>query len=69
MRYPTSGLVPPVIALAVVIVVQQLEGNVMQPLLMGRAVELKGIAVVLAVAVGTVLTAIPGALLSVPLLA
>jgi len=69
VRYPTSGLVPPVIALAVVIVVQQLEGNVMQPLLMGRAVELKGIAVVLAVAVGTVLTAIPGALLSVPLLA
>jgi predicted PurR-regulated permease PerM len=64
-----KGLVPALIVLAVVIGVQQLEGNVLQPLLMGRAVELNGIAVVLAVAVGTVVAGIPGALLSVPLLA
>ncbi|MDQ3824847.1 MAG: AI-2E family transporter, partial [Actinomycetota bacterium] len=49
-----KGLVPALIVLAVVIGVQQLEGNVLQPLLMGRAVELNGVAVVLAVAVGTV---------------
>jgi len=49
--------------------VQQLEGNVLQPLLMGRAVELNGVAVVLAVAVGSLLAGIAGALLSVPLLA
>lgn len=64
-----KGLVPALIVLAVVIGVQQLEGNVLQPLLMGRAVELNGVAVVLAVAVGTVLAGISGALLSVPLLA
>lgn len=64
-----KGLVPALIVLAVVIGVQQLEGNVLQPLLMGRAVELNGVAVVLAVAVGTVLAGIAGALLSVPLLA
>ena len=65
----TNGLVPALIVLAVVIGVQQLEGNVMQPLLMGRAVELNGVAVVLAVAVGSVVAGIAGALLAVPLLA
>jgi putative heme transporter len=64
-----KGLVPALIVLAVVIGVQQLEGNVLQPLLMGRAVKLNGVAVVLAVAIGTVLAGIAGALLSVPLLA
>jgi putative heme transporter len=64
-----NGPVPALIVLGVVIGVQQLEGNVMQPLLMGRAVELNGVAVVLAVAVGSVLAGIAGALLSVPLLA
>jgi putative heme transporter len=65
----TNGLVPALIVLAVVVGVQQLEGNVMQPLLMGRAVELNGVAVVLAVAVGSVVAGIAGALLAVPLLA
>ncbi|MGH3693541.1 MAG: AI-2E family transporter [Pseudonocardiaceae bacterium] len=64
-----KGLIPALIVLGVVIGVQQLEGNVLQPLLMGRAVELNGVAVVLAVAVGSVLAGIAGALLSVPLLA
>ncbi len=64
-----KGLIPALIVLGVVIGVQQLEGNVLQPLLMGRAVELNGVAVVLAVAVGAVLAGIAGALLSVPLLA
>ncbi len=64
-----NGPVPALIMLGVVIGVQQLEGNVLQPLLMGRAVQLNGVAVVLAVAVGSVLAGIAGALLSVPLLA
>ncbi|MGH3980741.1 MAG: AI-2E family transporter [Pseudonocardiaceae bacterium] len=64
-----NGPVPALIVLGVVIGVQQLEGNVLQPLLMGRAVELNGMAVVLAVAVGSVLAGIAGALLAVPLLA
>jgi putative heme transporter len=65
----TNGLVPALIVLGVVIAVQQLEGNVLQPLLMGRAVELNGVAVVLAVAVGSVVAGIAGALLAVPVLA
>jgi putative heme transporter len=64
-----NGPVSALIVLGVVIGVQQLEGNVLQPLLMGRAVELNGMAVVLAVAVGSVLAGIAGALLAVPLLA
>jgi putative heme transporter len=64
-----KGLGPALIVLGVVVIVQQLEGNVLQPLLMGRAVELSGIAVVLAVAIGSVLAGIAGALLSVPVLA
>ncbi|MGH4001414.1 MAG: AI-2E family transporter [Pseudonocardiaceae bacterium] len=64
-----NGPVPALIVLGVVIGVQQLEGNVLQPLLLGRAVQLNGVAVVLAVAVGSVLAGIAGALLSVPLLA
>jgi predicted PurR-regulated permease PerM len=65
----TNGPVPALIVLGVVVAVQQLEGNVMQPLLMGRAVELNGVAVVLAVAVGSVVAGIAGALLAVPMLA
>lgn len=57
------------IVLAVVLAVQQLEGNVLQPLIMGKAVALGALPVVLAVTVGTVLAGITGALLSVPLLA
>ncbi|HVE96588.1 MAG TPA: AI-2E family transporter [Pseudonocardiaceae bacterium] len=64
-----NGVAPALIVLGVVIGVQQLEGNVLQPLLMGRAVQLNGVAVVLAVAVGSVLAGIAGALLAVPLLA
>jgi predicted PurR-regulated permease PerM len=64
-----NGGVAALVVLAVVIGVQQLEGNVLQPLLLGRAVALSGIAVVLAVAVGSVLAGVTGALLAVPLLA
>lgn len=64
-----NGLVPALVVLGVVIGVQQLEGNVLQPLLLGRAVELNGLAVVLAVSVGWITAGIAGALLAVPLLA
>jgi predicted PurR-regulated permease PerM len=53
----------------VVLAVMQLEGNVMQPLLLGRAVRLHPLAVVLAISAGVVLSGIVGALLAVPLVA
>lgn len=53
----------------VVLLVQQLEGHVLQPLLMGAAVKVHPLAVVLVVAGGTLLAGIPGALFAVPVAA
>ncbi len=64
-----NGWVNALIMLAVVLLVQQAESNVLQPLIMGKAVSLHPLAVVLAVAGGTMLAGIPGALFAVPLLA
>jgi putative heme transporter len=64
-----NGPIPALIVLGVVILVQQLEGHVLQPFLLGRAVKLHPVAVVLAIAAGVVTAGIVGALLSVPLLA
>lgn len=55
--------------LVVVLLVQQIEGNILQPLIMGQAVSLHPLAVFLAVASGSVVAGILGALFSVPLLA
>jgi predicted PurR-regulated permease PerM len=65
----TNGPVGALIVLAVVVGVMQLEGHVLQPLLLGRAVRLHPLAVVLAITAGLVTAGIPGALLAVPLLA
>jgi predicted PurR-regulated permease PerM len=64
-----NGFVQALIVLAIVIAVMQLEGHVLQPLLLGRAVRLHPLAVVLAITAGLVAGGIPGALLAVPLLA
>ncbi|GAA4397908.1 AI-2E family transporter [Tsukamurella soli] len=64
-----KGPIYAVIALAIVIAVMQLEGHVLQPLLLGRAVRLHPLAVVLSIAAGAVLGGIFGALLAVPLVA
>ncbi len=64
-----NGWVNALVMLAIVLVVQQVEGHILQPLIMGPAVALHPLAVVLAVAGGTLLAGIPGALFSVPLLA
>jgi predicted PurR-regulated permease PerM len=65
----TVGPVKALIVLGVVIAVQQLEGHVLQPLIMGRAVALHPLAVILALAVGVVVAGIVGGLVAVPLLA
>ena len=65
----TQGPVSALIVLGVVVAVQQLEGHVLQPLIMGRAVALHPLAVVLAIATGLVVAGIVGALVAVPLLA
>ena len=55
--------------LVVVLGVQQIEGHVLQPLLMGSAVKVHPLAVVLVVAGGAMVAGIPGALFAVPLAA
>lgn len=65
----TVGLVKALILLAVVIAVQQLEGHVLQPVLLGRAVSLHPLAVALSIAAGVVIAGIVGGLLAVPLAA
>lgn len=63
------GPVIALILLAAVITVQQLEGHVLQPLIMGRAVAIHPLAVIVALATGVVLAGIVGALVAVPLVA
>jgi predicted PurR-regulated permease PerM len=63
------GPIKALIALAVVVLVMQLEGHVLQPLLLGRAVHVHPLAVVLAIAAGLLVGGIFGALIAVPLVA
>lgn len=61
-----NGWVAALIMLGGVLVVQEIEGHVLQPLIMGTAVKVHPLAVVLAVAGGSMLAGIPGALFAVP---
>jgi predicted PurR-regulated permease PerM len=65
----TRGPITALIILAGVIGVQQLEGHILQPLIMGRAVSIHPLAVILAIASGLVLAGIIGALVAVPIVA
>ena len=59
----------PVIALALVawiIVVNQVEGNILQPVIMGRTLSLHALVILLALTVGTLVGGIFGAILAVP---
>lgn len=64
-----NGWVNALIMLAIVLAVQQLESHLLQPFIMGRAVNLHPVAVILAVAAGSGVAGILGALFAVPLLA
>ena len=64
-----KGPVTALLLLGVVLLVQQVEGHVLQPLLLGRAVKVHPLAVVLAIATGVLLAGIVGALVAVPIVA
>lgn len=64
-----NGPVIALIMLGVVLLVQQVEGHVLQPLIMGTAVKVHPLGVVVAVATGSLLAGIPGALFAVPVAA
>lgn len=64
-----NGPVNALIMLGVVILVNQIEGHVLQPLVMGSAVRVHPLGVVLAVSTGALIAGIPGALFAVPVAA
>lgn len=64
-----NGWVAAVIMLLVVLAVQFIEGHILQPFLIGKAVKVHPLAIVFAVAIGSLLAGIPGALFAVPIVA
>ena len=64
-----NGLTTALIVLAIIIAVQQIEGNLLQPLLQSRTMKLHAVVVLLAVTAGASLYGIPGAFLAVPVAA
>jgi predicted PurR-regulated permease PerM len=65
----SEGLVDALLVLAAVLAVQQLEGNLLQPVIVGRSVRLHPVAILLSVAAGGVLWGVLGAFVSVPIVA
>ncbi|MEU6081465.1 AI-2E family transporter [Streptomyces sp. NPDC047108] len=65
----TQGVFTALMALIVVLAVQQIEGHVLQPFILGRAVRVHPLAVVLSVAAGSLVAGIGGAVVAVPLVA
>jgi predicted PurR-regulated permease PerM len=64
-----EGPIAALIMVVIVLAIQQLEGQILQPLVMGAAVKIHPLAVVLAVSAGGFLAGIPGVLFAVPVVA
>ena len=65
----TSGLTDALIVTAVTVVINQLEGDILQPLVMGKSLNLHPVAILVALAAGGILAGVPGAFLAVPVAA
>ncbi|NEA58434.1 AI-2E family transporter [Streptomyces sp. SID13666] len=65
----TEGPFTALMVLIVVLAVQQIEGHILQPFILGRAVRVHPLAVVLSVAAGSLIAGIGGAVVAVPLVA
>ena len=65
----SNGVGAALVVLAIVLLVQQLEGNVLYPMIMRRTMEMHPVATLLAVGTGGVLAGIIGALVAIPLTA
>ena len=62
----TVGFVEALIVVAIVVAVNQIEGNLLQPVVMGRTLSLHALIVLLALTIGTLVGGIFGAILAVP---
>jgi predicted PurR-regulated permease PerM len=65
----TEGPVPALIVLALIVIVQQLEGNVLQPMLVSKSLNIHAAVVLGGVALGSSLFGVIGAFLAVPAIA
>jgi predicted PurR-regulated permease PerM len=65
----SNGVTTALIVLGIVVLVQQIEGNILQPIIQGRGFNLHAGVVILAVTAGSSLSGIIGAFLSVPIAA
>jgi predicted PurR-regulated permease PerM len=64
-----KGWVAALVLLVVLIIEDQLEGHLLQPQLVGRVIRLHPLAIILSLAVGSVLAGIAGAVVAVPVVA
>jgi putative heme transporter len=69
VAFVTQGVFTGVMTLVVVLAVQQIEGHILQPFILGRAVRVHPLAVVLSVSAGGMVAGIGGAVAAVPLVA
>lgn len=65
----SGGLMDALLVLVLYLVVEQLEGNFLQPVVMGRAVQLHPVVILLALTAGATVAGIAGAFLAVPVTA
>lgn len=65
----TNGPLDAALVAAAILVIQQVEGNLLQPVLMSRAVSLHPVVILLALTAGAALFGVVGAFLSVPIAA
>lgn len=63
-----GGVVTALIVFALVVAVQQVEGHLLYPLIMGRTIHIHPIAVIIALAIGGITAGIIGIFISVPIL-
>lgn len=65
----SGGVGDALLVVGATVAVQQLEGNLLQPLVMGHQVDLHPVVTLVAVSAGAALAGVPGAFLAVPLVA
>lgn len=69
VTFSAKGGIAALIFLGILLLEHQLEGHVLQPLVVGRWVRLHPLAIILSITVGGVLAGIPGAAIAVPVVA
>ena len=65
----SQGSLEAVLVLAAILLVQQIEGNVLQPVVVGRAIHAHPVAILLGITAGGVLAGIVGVMVAAPLVA